>query len=75
MFSSLDVVQYSTGKTYMVCTGTTGTTETTVWAMGWKNGKPFGAIRALKSEGCTLVGKALRPQERGDAWGYTEAAK
>jgi len=72
MFSSLDVVQYSTGKTYMVGTGTT---ETTVWAMGWKNGKPFGAIRALKPEGCTLVGKALRPQERGDAWGYTELAK
>lgn len=68
MFQPLDIIQYSTGKTYMV---SEQTHPESVLVMGWKNGKPFGALRYLTPARCTLVGKATRPQERGDAWGYT----
>lgn len=64
-FQNLDVVRYHTGKTYLVLPSST---EQTIWATGWKDGRPHGAIRALDSKRCTLVGRAIRPATEGDGW-------
>lgn len=73
-FTKLNVVKYDTGITYMVCENSADLTATLL-VKGWKNNKPFGAIRHIDPARCELIGNAIRPQERGDSWGFTKAGE
>lgn len=75
-FSRNDVVEYKTGKTYLVGLQTTTDSET-IGVSGWKNGKVFGAHRFINAADCKLIGRRV-PINDGAAWGYeplTEAGK
>lgn len=69
MFKSLDVVKLDTGTTYMV----SSQKGNDVCVKGWKNGKPFGAIRYIDATRCQLIGKAIRPQTNADNWKFVPA--
>lgn len=63
--TELDVVRYDTGTTYFVCADQGAET---VLVKGWKNGKPFGALRNINPARCTKIGRAIRPKTSKDHW-------
>lgn len=70
-FNRDDVVEYKTGKTYLV--GFQRSTES-LEVSGWKNGKCYGPSRYLNPEDCKLVGRRV-PINDGAAWGFEPLEK
>lgn len=66
-FTEYDIVRYDTGTTYMVLT-VDG--PETLCVKGWKNGKPFGAIRFIDPARCELIGRTARRKTSADKWGF-----
>jgi hypothetical protein len=72
-FNRDDVVEYKTGKTYLVGFQTSSADAETIGVCGWKNGKAFGAHRYLPAADCKLVGRRV-PINDGAAWGFIPAS-